>query len=156
MDGTTWNPAQSMTTAYASICGSGEYLDHSSFLVWLIENPESPLHFPGEISLKDHDLLHVALNQPLTCEGEAYVVGFTMGADDRTRPWHCRVYKLITKYLYPAKYRFTEPHLKIFDTGFSDGQKSKIRNLHKYDFRALEKLSVKDAQAVFSARLSSK
>jgi len=144
-----WTASQLMSDAYETLRNHPDYIAHSPFLIWFMENPDCPLHFPGELSLKDHDLLHIILDQPLSNDGEAYVIGYTMGADDRTRPWHCRLYKWISKYLYPLKYQFTDSQLKIFDHGFACGLKSKTRNLHKQNFFALLDVPINQARTTF-------
>ena len=56
-----------------------------SWLVWLIENPKSPFHLHGAATLHDHDHIHVLLKRGQDNDDEAFVIGFTMGNDDRTK-----------------------------------------------------------------------
>ena len=100
-----------------------------SWLVWLIENPKSPFHLHGAATLHDHDHIHVLLRRGQANDDEAFVIGFTMGNDDRTKSWESKLFKFISRWLYPKGERFTKKQLKIFDLGFKYGQ-SKL-NLYK-------------------------
>ena len=100
-----------------------------SWLVWLIENPKSPFHLHGAATLHDHDHIHVLLRRGQGTDDEAFVIGFTMGNDDRTKSWESKLFKFISRWLYPKGERFTKKQLKIFDSGFKYGQ-SKL-NLYK-------------------------
>ena len=100
-----------------------------SWLVWLIENPKSPFHLHGAATLHDHDHIHVLLGRGQANDDEAFVIGFTMGNDDRTKSWESKLFKFISRWLYPKGERFTKKQLKIFDSGFKYGQ-SKL-NLYK-------------------------
>ena len=100
-----------------------------SWLVWLIENPKSPFHLHGAATLHDHDHIHVLLSREQANDDEAFVIGFTMGNDDRTKSWESKLFKFISRWLYPKGERFTKKQLKIFDSGFRYGQ-SKL-NLYK-------------------------
>ena len=100
-----------------------------SWLVWLIENPKSPFHLHGAATLHDHDHIHVLLRRGQANDDEAFVIGFTMGNDDRTKSWESKLFKFISRWLYPKGERFTKKQLKIFDSGFRYGQ-SKL-NLYK-------------------------
>ena len=99
------------------------------WLVWLIENPKSPFHLHGAATLHDHDHIHVLLRCGQANDDEAFVIGFTMGNDDRTKSWESKLFKFISRWLYPKGERFTKKQLKIFDSGFKYGQ-SKL-NLYK-------------------------
>ena len=100
-----------------------------SWLVWFIENPKSPFHLHGASTLHDHDHIHVLLRRGQANDDEAFVIGFTMGNDDRTKSWDAKLYKFISRRLYPKAEQFTKNQLKIFDSGFKYGQ-SKL-NLYK-------------------------
>ena len=100
-----------------------------SWLVWLIENPKSPFHLHGASTLHDHDHVHVLLRRGQANDDEAFVIGFTMGNDDRTKSWESKLFKFISRWLYPKGERFTKKQLKIFDSGFKYGR-SKL-NLYK-------------------------
>ena len=99
------------------------------WLVWLMENPKSPIHLHGASALNDHDYVHVILDKGQANDDEAFVIGFTMGNDDRTKSWESKLFKFISRCLYPKGERFSKNQLKIFDSGFKYGQ-SKL-NLYK-------------------------
>ena len=92
------------------------------WLIWLMENPKSPLHLHGASALNDHDYVHVILDKGQANDDEAFVIGFTMGNDDRTKNWEVNLFKFVSSKLYPEEARFTKEQLKIFDRGFKYGQ----------------------------------
>ena len=98
------------------------------WLVWLMENPKSPIHLHGASALNDHDYVHVILDKGQANDDEAFVIGFTMGNDDRTKEWEVKLFKFVSSKLYPKKERFTKEQLKIFNRGFEYGQSK----LHLY------------------------
>ena len=97
-----------------------------SFIIWLIENPMSPFHLHGSASLRDHDAIHVLLECGQTNDDEAFVIGFTMGTDDRIKSWEVKAFKFISQFLYPRKTRFTKQQIEIFDKGFAYGLKRSV------------------------------
>ena len=99
-----------------------------SWLVWIMENPKSPFHLHGAATLHDHDHIHVLLRCGQANDDEAFVIGFTMGNDDRTKNWEVKLFKFVSSKLYPKKERFTKEQLKIFNRGFEYGQSK----LHLY------------------------
>lgn len=101
------------------------------FLVWLLENPDSPCSLPGNISLKNHDRLHCILNQGFSSENEAYVVGFSMGNDVRANWIHLITIKIAAFLFYPKKYRFKYVDMKAFDRGVQLGRSTEIKNLNQ-------------------------
>ncbi|BAY66587.1 hypothetical protein NIES22_67270 [Calothrix brevissima NIES-22] len=112
------------------------------FLVWLLENPDSPLPFSGKIDLYRHDCLHLLLERGFSVEDEAFVVGFTMGNDPACKWFHIALFKLISTMLYPQKFRFNKAHLVIFDIGVFYGRKIRTHNLNKLDFKIYENQSL--------------
>jgi hypothetical protein len=104
------------------------------WLVWLLENPASPLSLPGKIDLNGHDCIHLLLKRGFRSRDEAYVVGFTMGNDTSTNSIHLLIFKVAAYFLYPLKYRFTYLELKIFDLGVRRGRRAKIENINKIDW----------------------
>jgi len=93
-----------------------------SWLVWLIENPKSSFHLHGASTLHDHDHIHVLLRRGQANDDEAFVIGFTMGNDDRTKLWEAKLFKFISRWFYPKSERFTKKQLKIFNSGFKYGR----------------------------------
>jgi hypothetical protein len=104
------------------------------FIVWLFENPNSPLAFPGNIDLYGHDCLHILLDRGFSLDDEAYVVGFTMGNDLRVNRIHIALIKVISRFLYPPVYRFNRSHLESFDLGVMRGKKAWVKNLNQFNF----------------------
>ena len=98
------------------------------WLIWLMENPKSPIHLHGASALNDHDYVHIILDKGQANDDEAFVIGFTMGNDDRTKEWEVKLFKFVSSKLYPKKERFTKEQLKIFEAGFKYGQSK----LHLY------------------------
>jgi len=111
--------------------------------VWLLENPDSPLALSGNISLRNHDYLHILLDRGLTPEDEAFVLGFTMGNDPCTIWWDYAVFKAAARLVYPPPYRFTPDHLRIFDQGAALGRSLGVKSLNRFDFQRLDHLSVR-------------
>ncbi|MGB0561673.1 MAG: hypothetical protein ACPGVO_07685 [Spirulinaceae cyanobacterium] len=104
------------------------------FIVWLLENPASPIALPGNIDLFRHDCLHLLLDRGFSLNDEAFVVGFTMGNDPATKRWHLICFKLFAWLLYPAKYRFSSMQLKIVELGFVYGRSIALKNFNRLDF----------------------
>lgn len=104
-------------------------------LIWLLENPDSPLRLPGNISLLDHDCLHVLLDLGVSAAEEAFILGFTMGSDLATKWLDIFVFKLFSRYLYPRKYQFTSRDLILFDRGFHYGRSRPVKYLNRINFQ---------------------
>ncbi|MDZ4872114.1 MAG: hypothetical protein CLLPBCKN_001502 [Chroococcidiopsis cubana SAG 39.79] len=100
-----------MTLAQARAQIGGDCPDEIPFLVWLLENPDSPLALPGKIHLREHDYLHLLLRRGFAASDEAYVIGFTMGNDMETQQWHLWLYKFVSRFLYPPNFRFNRTDL---------------------------------------------
>jgi hypothetical protein len=119
------------------------------FLVWLLENPASPIALPGSINLKGHDCLHLLLNRGITSYDEAFVIGFTMGNSDDVEPHHLSMLKFFARFIYPKPYRFNAAHLKIFDMGMMYGRKVPYRNIHKVLFDQYAKETLGQLRRLF-------
>ena len=114
--------------------------DNIHWLIWLLENPKSPLHLHGACKLKDHDYIHIILDRGQAIEDEAFVIGFTMGNDGRTRMWEKKLFKFISHWLYPKNDRFTKKHLEIYDRGWEYGQ-SKLQHFQRigeFDWNSID------------------
>jgi hypothetical protein len=112
------------------------------FLVWLLENPASPMPLPGKIDLYRHDCLHVLLKKGFSLQDEAFVVGFTMGNDVQTNWFHVLLFKWFSCRFYPKLYRFTPEHLRLFDLGYFLGRVIKVKNLNQVDFSRYQQQSI--------------
>jgi hypothetical protein len=102
--------------------------------VRVLENPASPLAFPGAITLQRHDAIHALLGRGLSNQDEAFVIGFTMGAARKIRSWQFSIFRFVAGTLYPKPYRFKPNDLIAFDLGFSQGQRNMGRDLHCVPF----------------------
>ncbi len=95
------------------------------WLIRLLENPASPMALPGNISLLGHDCLHLLLDRKVDSSDEAFVIGFTMGNDRDTKPWHIKIFKFFSRYLYPRPYQLSTQDFYSFDLGFKYGRQLK-------------------------------
>jgi hypothetical protein len=123
---------------------SGDPPSKIPFLVWFLENPDSPLPFSGKIDLYRHDCLHLLLERGFSLEDEAFVVGFTMGNDPRTRWFHVALFKLISTIFYPKDFRFNQQHLIAFDLGLWYGRKIRIKNINRLNLQVYKNQSIAD------------
>lgn len=141
------NANQRLETVYQQMS-----IDNQSdipLIVRLFENPSSPIALPGKINLHDHDCLHILLGLGLTPQDEAFILGFTMGNDDRTKRWHIQFFKFLAQYIYPRKYQFNRHELNIFDLGFEYGQRLSYRNLNQVKFIWFYNLTIKEIRNMF-------
>ncbi len=147
-----------MTLAEAYKSLQGDEQSDIPWIVWLLENPASPIALPGNIDLAGHDCLHLLLKEGFTSANEAYVVGFTMGNDQRTKWFHFQFFKLAVLFLYPPKYRLSYDEIKILERGFKLGQRTIVKNLNqidlqKWNHKTLEQIRL-DLELQLSGELS--
>ncbi|WP_013322043.1 hypothetical protein [Gloeothece verrucosa] len=116
------------------------------FWIWLWENPGSPIALPGKISLDHHDCLHAILGVGVSLEDEAFLIGVTMGSDTDLQEWHLKLFKFVSRFLYPKKFRFRTQDFFVFDLGVELGRKLKIKNLNKIDFALYENKTVAEVR----------
>ncbi|NCJ06806.1 hypothetical protein GS597_09850 [Synechococcales cyanobacterium C] len=126
--------SDNVTLAQAYRAFQGDQQCDIPFIVWVLENPDSPLPVPGRIYLREHDYLHILLNRGISPEDEAFVVGFTLGNDPRATDRFLRFFKFLARHFYPEPYRFQPGHLSIFDAGVQLGRQMKIKGLCSWDF----------------------
>ncbi len=111
-------------------------------IVKLIQNPASPVALPGKISRLGYYCLHLLLERHLTSFDKAFVVGFSMGNDRKTKFWHIKIFKFFSQYLYPNPYNFTPEDFCSFDLGFKYGRSldPKIQGIYltKYTYFTIE------------------
>jgi hypothetical protein len=136
---------KSLSRAYSSFGGMTQ--SQVPWLIWLLENPDSPVALAGAIPLREHDYLHLLLDRGKSAEDEAFVIGFTMGNDTRLNFVHTWIFKLASRFLYPKDYRFTKEHLKIFDQGVSMGEKLPIKNLCRFDYSYIDGVNVEQLRS---------
>jgi len=120
------------------------------FIIWLFENPNSPIAFPGETDFYGHDCIHAILNRAgHDLAEEAFVIGFTMGNDVYTNWLHQFLYKLVSSTLYPKKYRFSWKDFASFDAGFIYGRSLQFKNLNRIDFSIYQNYTVAEVRQQF-------
>ena len=130
-------------------------LNQQSEIPWIIrlfENPCSLIALPGKISLHNHDCLHIIFGMGVSPQEEAFIIGFTMGNDDKTKSWHVRLFKFLSRFIYPSEYQFNVQDLKIFDLGYSYGKKLKHRNLNQMDFTRFYNLRIADLRKMIGIK----
>ncbi len=118
-------------------------------VIRLFENPSSPMALPGKISLHNHDCLHILFGLGVTPKQEAFLIGLTMGNDDQTKSWHVKLFKFLSRFIYPLNYQFSLEELRIFDLGFEYGKQFKRRNLNLIKFEQFYDLTIKELRELF-------
>ena len=117
------------------------------WIIWLLENPASPVALAGAIPLKEHDYLHLLLQRGKSPEDEAFVIGFTMGNDTHLSKLHLWIFKFAARFLYPKNYRFTKDHFEVFDAGVKTGEQLPIKNLCRLNYSSIEGESLDQLRA---------
>jgi hypothetical protein len=112
------------------------------WIIWLLENPESPFSLGGSIDLRRHDYLHILFDKGFSNDDEAFIIGVTMGNDTSTNGFHYFIFKVASLFLYPPPYRFTVQNLKVFDKAVAIGKVLPIKNLNRLDFSYVDGVSV--------------
>ncbi|MGD1921339.1 MAG: hypothetical protein ACFCAD_22080 [Pleurocapsa sp.] len=132
-------------------------LDRQEDIHWIVktfENPKSPIALPGKISLHNHDCIHIILGKGITPEDEAFVIGFTMGNDTKTKFWHIKLFKFLSRFIYPPNYRFNDRETKIFDLGFRYGQNLLFRNINSISFDDFYNYKINDLRALLAININ--
>jgi hypothetical protein len=111
-------------------------------IVRFFENPASPLPFPGQISLREHDYVHVLLGRGQSLEDEAFVVGFTMGTDARTTRLHLLAFRFLSRVLYPPNFRIGVREWEVFEQAFALARRKKLPALNRFNFEPYQDCSV--------------
>ena len=83
--------------------------------VKLLENPASPLAFPGAVDIFAHDCIHIVLGRGALAQDEAFVIGFTMSASGRLSRLQHRWFRLWASVVYRGMYRFGRIDRQVFD-----------------------------------------
>ncbi|MEA5624529.1 hypothetical protein [Nostoc sp. UHCC 0251] len=118
-------------------------------VIWLLENPNSPLALPGKITLRHHDYIHILLGRGISPQDEAFVIGFTMGNDLKTNKLHLFIYKLFAKFIYPYPYNFSTLDLINFNLGFMYGRKIKIKQINEIKLEIYQNENIGHLRKVF-------
>jgi len=135
-----WNPGlDNDQQTLAEVLGSMPAAQPEAipWLVRLLENPASPVAFPGAISLARHDAIHALLGRGLSNQDEAFVIGFTMGAAKIIKDWQFRVFRFVSSRCYPKSYRFAVQDLIAYDLGHALGERGDAKDLHLVPFETL-------------------
>jgi hypothetical protein len=129
---TTEYPQELDSWTLAAACEElkGDPATDIPWLMWVLENPDSPFALPGNIGLYNHDCMHLILKQGFSSENEAYVVGFSMGNDSRSNVIYEWVIKVASVWLYPQKYRWQQSNVAAFEQGLKLGKATSPKNLN--------------------------
>lgn len=130
----------SLAQKYLEFQGNNE--SEIPWIIWLLENPDSPLALGGSIDLRRHDYLHILFDKGFSNDDEAFIIGVTMGNDTSTNWFHYLVFKIASLLLYPHPYRFTLENLRTFDRAIAIGKKLPIKNLNQLDFSYVDGVTV--------------
>jgi hypothetical protein len=103
-------------------------------VIKLVENPKYDIGlFAGNVSLHNHDCIHLLLGRGLRVKDEAFVIGYTMGSTKKMPRWRRNLYMFCAKYLFPEGYSFGEEERFVFNTAVLAGSKCPT-DLSKVDF----------------------
>jgi len=116
--------------------------DKIPWQIWLLENPKSPIAFPGAISLFRHDCIHAITCSSFHPLDEAFVIGFTMGSDTRLTRKSALFFMWLTTWFYPKNYRLDSRHLLQFARGFILSHKSRVRDLSSFAFENYQNMTL--------------
>ncbi len=104
----------------------------------LVENPKYDIGlFAGNVSLYNHDCIHLLLGRGLQVKDEAFVIGYTMGSTKKMRRWRRNLYMFCAKYLFPEGYKFCEEERFVFNMGVMAGSQCPT-DLSQVDFKEYE------------------
>lgn len=142
--------SRTLRECYTELAALGLKQKDIPFLIQLVENPKYDLPgfdlFHGATDLATHDRIHILLGRGLLPKDEAFVIGFTMGSTDRVGQTEERLFGLLTKYLYPREYRFTDEDFRVFRDAVRLGFISDARPLHTVDYDALMDLPLSECR----------
>jgi hypothetical protein len=112
-------------------------------IIKLVENPKYDIGlFAGNVSLHNHDCIHLLLGRGLRVKDEAFVIGYTMGSTKKMWRWRKNLYMFCAKYLFPDGYSFGEEERFVFNMGVMAGVNCPT-DLSKQDFKKLENKKLK-------------
>ena len=136
MDAETWHiPLRCNSTIIREALErmEGFKLDQNDvpFVIRLFENPKYKM-LPGAVTLDSHDIIHVLLGRGLLPKDEAFVIGFTMGTA-QVSALQKRVFRFVSRFLYPDGYRFRTRDLNIFENGIRCAKIMDCSDLSKVD-----------------------
>ena len=114
-------------------------------LVRLFENPASPVALAGACTLPQHDAIHVLVGRGLVDQDEAFVIGFTAGADSTLGQADVEAYRVALS-SYAEPFRIVGRDLLAFDLGVQAGRVAAGRDLHALDVDAYAGLPLGEAR----------
>ncbi|HEY1074283.1 MAG TPA: hypothetical protein VGE59_01105 [Patescibacteria group bacterium] len=102
--------------------------------VRMVENPEHwfyrMLEIPGGSTLARHDPLHVLLEQGTHINAEAFVLGLSMGADEKAQQWHFSFYIWWVTHKTPQPFVFTQEAVDAYWLGVKTAEEMGLKNIH--------------------------
>ena len=119
--------------------------DDVPFIIRLFENPKYNL-LPGAVTLQNHDIIHVLLSRGLLVKDEAFVIGFTMGTARRLNVLNKAIFKFVTRYLYPAGYKFYTDEFEIFEQGIRCAKKMGCKSFARMDLTKYLDYTIENAR----------
>ena len=118
------------------------------FIIKLVENPKYDIGlFAGNVSLYNHDCIHLLLGRGLRVKDEAFVIGYTMGSTKKMRRWRRNLYMFFAKYLFPKGYKFGEEERFVFNMGVKAGSLCSA-DLSQVDFKKLKNKKLKTVRQI--------
>ena len=117
-------------------------------IVRAFENPASPLKLPGACTLAQHDVLHILLGRGLVDQDEAFVIGFTAGADPTFSDQDTARYKYAFG-MYPEPYCIRGQDLVAFDLGLEAAHSMPVQDLCRMDVAAARQQSIGEVRRQF-------
>ena len=117
-------------------------------IIKLVENPKYDIGlFAGNVSLYNHDCIHLLLGRGLRVKDEAFVIGYTMGSTKKMRRWRRNLYMFCAKYLFPEGYKFGEEERFVFNMGVKAGSLCSA-DLSQVDFKKLKNKKLKTVRQI--------
>lgn len=109
-------------------------------MVQLVENPKFQIPgfrlFHGAVDLSQHDYIHIVLGRGLLEKDEAFTIGFTMGSTNKVTTTEEKLYELVTRYLYPKVYQFSDEDIEVFKNAVRLAYISSCAPLDEFDFNS--------------------
>ncbi|WP_369985049.1 hypothetical protein [Thalassolituus sp.] len=141
---------KTLKEVYAELASFGDNQGSIPLIVQLVENPKFDIPgfdiFNGATSLQTHDYIHILLGRGILPKDEAFVIGFTMGSTNRVSSLEEKLYGLISKYLYPKEFQFSDSDFDVFKDALRLGFISDCQPLNTVDYEALMPLSLEEAR----------
>ena len=117
-------------------------------IIKLVENPKYDVGlFAGNVSLHNHDCIHLLLGRGLRVKDEAFVIGYTMGSTKKMPRWRRNLYMFCAKYLFPKGCKFGEEERFVFNMGVKAGSLCSA-DLSQVDFKKLKNKKLKTVRQI--------